>query len=550
MQSFLINHRRQHQHSIARHCGFLLSILLTLVTSTAHAEFPGSFNWVTGLDRTVPPAAGPVPGLNQRFIDPVHGTTIQRITEDANSWHRHEYSRRPAFNANDTRIIMRSSGGYWHLYRVNGDAIQYVQGLPVMSEPNWHPTDPNRFRYLINEGDDMRIHEYNITTQRTRVAVDFRGRLPWANASRVWTEWEGRPSDDGRVWCLIAEDRNLNTVGIFSYDMDRDRILGSLSLNVDINHISTSPTGRYCIPGGSSPYGVRAYTVDFSRNTRMHTASEHSDTALDGAGRDVLVLANFSSGYIEMVDMGTGRNTQLLPLYERRGSKYSVHISGIATDTPGYAVVSTYNTHLDYGASDANYGDIWGQDRLAIVELKPDPEVYNVAYMRNRFAGYWSEPHATVNRDLTRIIFASNWGTQTDEATRSYMVTLDTEIDEAQLMRQIERKMPSLRIHLQRTPGVAFRQRADKARLARRYRALAVALNRNQMANARRHANAFSVRVNGCGARPDANDYVTTCTHQRRLARNLQPITSALNQLVRARTIAPQNLSAANGESN
>jgi len=141
----------------------LLPVLALLIAAPLSAEPDASFPWVTGLDISRPPAPGPRPNVNRRFIDAVHGTTIQRITQDTTNWRRHEYSRRPAFNADSSRIIMRSSGGFWHLYRIASNAVIYEQALPSpMTEPNWHPTDPDRYWYF--------------TLARRRSSVDTLGR--------------------------------------------------------------------------------------------------------------------------------------------------------------------------------------------------------------------------------------------------------------------------------------------------------------------------------------------------------------------------------------
>jgi hypothetical protein len=62
------------------------------------------------------------------------------------------------------------------------------------------------------------------------------------------------------------------------------------------------------------------------------------------------------------------------------------------------------------------------------VELKANPRVYPVAYThRNEsISGYWSEPQASVSRDLTRIAFNSNWGGKSAEDIDTYLVTLPT----------------------------------------------------------------------------------------------------------------------------
>ena len=57
------------------------------------------------------------------YIDPVYGTRVYRATaasdKSDSTYVRHEYSRRQAFNANNTRYLAQSSKGFWLLYNAN-----------------------------------------------------------------------------------------------------------------------------------------------------------------------------------------------------------------------------------------------------------------------------------------------------------------------------------------------------------------------------------------------------------------------------------------------
>jgi|GEM_PF-3064774 len=530
----IVNRKSNRLSSKLRHLFVLIVALpvMLLITPTLSADLDMGFPWVTGLDQSRPPARGPRPAVNRQFIDAVHGTTIQRISEDATNWRRHEYSRRPAFNADSSRIIMRSSGGFWHLYRIVSNAVVYEQALPSpMTEPNWHPSDPDRYWYFEDDGEGRNIMEFNIRTQRSRVVVDFRNRLPWQNVGRVWTRWEGRPSDSGRIWCLMAETSDFRALGLFSYDMTADRILGSMDLAVEPDHVGTSASGRYCVPSsGASEGGTRAWTLDFSRFQQLNNGSEHSDVALDSNGRDVLVLADYASGWIRMADMATGRSTPLIPLYQPQGSTYSVHISGLATDSPGYAVVSTYNSELNYNSVDADYGDMWGHDRLSVVELKADPTIFNVAYMRNGRGDYWSEPQATVNRDLSRIIFASTWGSNSDSNSRSYMVTLPQQSRDAVTIRKaLRRNIVVLERQVRGFALSEFRGRTARTNMFSILRETRAAIYRLDWLRSLVLLRTVRSRVDGCGTQPDTSDFVSNCVQQRKL----RPLLSELNADIR-----------------
>ena len=60
---------------------------------------------------------------NPSYIDPVYGTRIYRITAATDfpdaTVVRHDYSRRQAFNADNSRFIATASNGNWLLYDAN-----------------------------------------------------------------------------------------------------------------------------------------------------------------------------------------------------------------------------------------------------------------------------------------------------------------------------------------------------------------------------------------------------------------------------------------------
>ncbi|MEN6538498.1 MAG: hypothetical protein ABFC67_02695, partial [Mizugakiibacter sp.] len=111
----------------------------------------------------------------------------------------------------------------------------------------------------------------------------------------------------------------------------------------------------------------------------------------------------------------TGVRTDLMPTYIS-GSATAMHISMKAYNKPGWALIGTY----------AGTGPHrWYMDHLFALELKASPRIYNIAFHHSNAAGgYWAEPQAAVNRDFTRILFNSNWGTTSDTDVDAYMVQL------------------------------------------------------------------------------------------------------------------------------
>lgn len=330
---------------------------------------------------------------------------------------RHAYSRQPAFNADSTQVLMQSANGWMRLFSrdpVTG-ALHFVKtlGLAEPQEPIWHPSDPHKLRHLGHYGQGLRIHEYDIRSDQSTVLRDLGARVRerFPRATSMWTKQEGRPSNDGRVWCLQVEDAAFAIQGLIAYDLAQDRVLGSLAVDERPDHISTSPLGRHCVPSWVGARGTRAYSTDFQRYTQLHSTSEHSDLALTAGGAEVIVFSDYQRGELAMVDLASGQRTGLFGLYGANASATALHVSGIGSELrPGWALVSTYACSTQYGAAACPWAEQWFRDKLFLVELKANPRIVNVAHHRWGPAGYFGEPQAVSNRDYSLMLFASSWG--------------------------------------------------------------------------------------------------------------------------------------------
>jgi len=368
---------------------------------------------------------------NPSYIDPVYGTRIYRITAATDfpdaTLVRHDYSRRQAFNADNSRFIATASNGNWLLYdantfqmlpRTGGNGA--LRGPAGDCEMIWHPTDPKKLWYM--SGNGLIWYEKDVETDQDTVLVDFTGRLPWSQATTVWTKSEGTSSADGRYWAFMATTydsvNQTNTIyGLFTWDRQQDKIIGTYDAanfgGAFPDHISIAPSGKYAVP--SWPFiptlGTRAFPLDFSSSIQLHTQSEHSDLAIGPNGEDYYVLTDYDSGKIRAVDIATGASFDLMALYPASGESYAAHISGKAYDRPGWVLISTYADAADSGSTAPAPTLRPMYRKIMLVELKTGGRQLNVAHTRtaDNYGGYWGEPQATINRDGSRIIFASNF---------------------------------------------------------------------------------------------------------------------------------------------
>jgi len=271
---------------------------------------------------------------------------------------------------------------------------------------------------------------------------DFAADFPGQSLVAVWTRYEGSPSLDGRYWGLMAQSEdasgNWHVVAFLVYDQQADRVIAKRDMRgvvgVDeVDSVSISPLGKYfvayfdsCNPGktgtDASPCGLMVYNRDLSGGRGLHRTMGHSDLALDAQGREVLVYQDHDTDRLAMMDLVSGTATNLWPIDFSRG-EIGFHFSGRANLLPGWAVVSTHVSHR------TSY--TWMDDQIFTMELKANGRVFRLAHARtlvdpNQEHDYWAEPQASANRDMTKVIFTTNWGRSGTEQVEMYQIDLPT----------------------------------------------------------------------------------------------------------------------------
>jgi len=381
----------------------------------------------------VPVVDEPAPRIP--FHDPVFGTCLVRVTDrkkdlvtgDISGGMKNEYARVQAFNADETLLIVFTTDGNWYLY----DAVSLAPlgQLPIWHEPRWDAEDPDLLYYT----EETRLMSYRISNGQQQIVHEFTHDFPGQSIIAVWTKYEGSPSFDSRYWGLMAEDQEWMTVALLIYDLDTDQVVAIRKTPPsDIDSVTISPLGNYflayydnyCEHGqlGSdgNPCGFMVYDKNLENGRGLLRIVGHSDPVLDAQGKEVFVYQDIDTDNIAMLNLGSGEITPLWPI-DFGHSAIGFHFSGGAFRMPGWILVSTSNG--TYPSS------TWMDDQIFAVELVQDGRVVRLAHTHSVFDeniehDYWAEPHASVNRDFTQILFTSNWGrTGTDEVDM-YMIKL------------------------------------------------------------------------------------------------------------------------------
>jgi hypothetical protein len=402
---------------------------------------------VTDFEVHKPPSIAEPPARSP-FRDPVFGTCLVRVTDrqadlssdDESHGLKNEYARVQSFNADDSYILVYGTEGEWFLY--DASSLQPLGKLPIGSEPRWDAEDPN----VIYYSDETRLMAYSVATGQDTLVHEFADDFPGQNISAVWTAYEGRPSRDTQTWGLMAEDDEWLPAAFVVYDRLSDQVTvrdmrGVPGIEDDVDHVTISPLGtyflasfdRYCEPADPSlgdsamlgddaqPCGLMVYDRDLTNGRGLLRIIGHYDLALDAEGREVIVYQSIDTDEIAMLDLESGAITPLWPI-DFSFTPLGFHFSGLAYDTPGWALVSTYS-----GGYPEAY--TWMDDQVFAVELKAGGRVVRLAHTHSlvdeeQEHDYWAEPHATVNRDFTRVLFTSNWGRSGSAGVEMYLIEL------------------------------------------------------------------------------------------------------------------------------
>ena len=155
-----------------------------------------------------------------------------------------------------------------------------------------------------------------------------------------------------------------------------------------------------------------------TRFQRIDYTTAHADIGLDTQGREILVMQNTQTDFIDLLPLSWDTRPILTPGGSYNGSNHvpllrlyydsespiglnsGVHIS---CNTSGYCLVST---NIAKNTSEKN----WLDRSNVLIRLDPaKPRVFMLAKIYNTTEAYFEETHGTMTRDGSRMIWASNW---------------------------------------------------------------------------------------------------------------------------------------------
>lgn len=373
-----------------------------------------------------------VPAAGGSVTDAAFGIAQTRVVQTEGL--RHEYSRIDPFNNDRTLILLALiPSGEWRVYRTN--SVPYDQSGNLvrtldLAEPRWDPSDAN----LIWGLRDFQIVTINVQSGDETTVKDFAqdptiAPILTANPDlyRITMKDEGESSTDKRYWAFMLQGTadDYRPRYLLTWDRQQDLVIGTWTIPLDesrIDWVGMSPLGNWVVIGadwdnGGGKAGMVITDRQFSQFHQIDYNAGHSDVGLDSEGNEVIVLQSNRTDSVDMLPLspstkpidtgesyeGTGRVQVIRLFYDSSsplGLNSGIHIS---CNAPGWCVVSTFT---EPGLPEQN----WLDRTITLARLDSDqPRVFHLAKVHGTSGAYWEETHASITRDGSRVVWATNW---------------------------------------------------------------------------------------------------------------------------------------------
>ena len=218
----------------------------------------------------------------------------------------------------------------------------------------------------------------------------------------------------------MVDDAQWKGLGMLTYDLAKDQIIATYDYAKNKrerpDHVSMSPSGTWITASWDD--GVYAFTRDFKTSTRLHHKGEHSDLAIAGNGGRRLRLGRLRKERRSAVhDQPAHRRAHrsVLDVHRPHGDGDPLLRPRLRPSRMGPGVDLRAHRVASCGCNGKVMAVGLKENPASVIELASHHEVYDE---------YFTEPHASVNRDFTRVVFDSNWDIKTPTDVDTYLIEL------------------------------------------------------------------------------------------------------------------------------
>jgi hypothetical protein len=393
--------------------------------------------FVEGTSAIAEPAVPPLPPRSELFRDPTFGACIARLSDHmADNFVMVDPVDRGAMNA-DATFAMPLTGTYrFHLFDLVERDHQLELLVYAAQQARLSSTDPSAFYRLEEEEPFVIVEETTSGNEIGRYDLEPAILAVFPDATRMDIPSRATSADDAYFVVTLdtaaGRQRAVAVIDLAARSVVSSRVLTD-TIFEDSRRVraALSPRGDFvaiviAFEEASDVDALDIYARDLGESLFSIGAEDRVagwDFARAADGSDVFVYAQEQN--LMRLDLPSTSPVEVIgelngnPL-EPTASRSDVLISGAAWDQPGWVVLSFQNCTVPGGEQCAP-GSQWGQDKIALVSIDDTPRVINLAWHRSTYGGS-RHPRALPSRDLSRVIFESNWGMVAGESSTELFV--------------------------------------------------------------------------------------------------------------------------------
>lgn len=376
------------------------------------------------------PAPLPLQPVSTPFVDPVFNTTLRRVSNTSvnGGFETPIYNQLQAFSSDNTYLLLDGSNGFV-VRRV--DDFSLVTGLATSgwNDPRWYPPQPHVIVHFDSNDDTvLRLQFTDVDTLITTTVYTFPAQYEYIRVPQSFDEL----SEDGR-WLAGMATRNDGVAVIFTLDIQKLTLGAQLPIpdlyagpcqpdpewgEVEPDWVGVSPLGNYLVvqwvrDGTIRCSGLETFDIqtgDFIGRVSDH--HHHGDMGVDSDGvTEFFMTTELSSPKDNnrpaiSMRLLPGTSTASPPIYLQVVDwSDEDHIS--CQGPNGVCLVSWGNFEGLYD---------WPFENELFLQYT-DGSVLRLVHHRSSKCGYWVQPRASISRDGSYVVFASDWGEETNTSS-------------------------------------------------------------------------------------------------------------------------------------
>jgi hypothetical protein len=354
--------------------------------------------------------------LRQEFTDATYGTTLYRATDATSqgSFGTHIYSQLQAFSDDNRYILLIEDEGY--LVRRLNDGALVFDSTASWNAPRWY-TANTILHYDSNEDTTIRVQLTNVETGQTSTIYTFPSLYDRVFSNQSFDEI----SLDGR-WMAGAVSRNDGDMVLFSLNLETGQLGAILPVdsslyqgpcqpdptwgNVTPDWVGVSSLGNYLMvqwvrDGTERCSGLESFDTETGAFLgRAYDGHQHGDLGLLSDGiTEVFVTTALASpedgNFPALVYHRLPGTSTVQPFDFLRTIPWGDggHIS--CQGPPGVCAISSYETGRNF-------------DHEVYLQYL-DGSAQHLVKHQSSSCGYWVQPRASISRDGSFVVFASDW---------------------------------------------------------------------------------------------------------------------------------------------